>query len=158
MAFLIGGGFFVVDTALVAGHMASGTEPAAFSQALVGASWTAAFIGLLGFYPSLNDRGGWLPRVGAVFAVVGAVTMAAMATAMLGHATGVLSGDPGDVAMCFLPGVGSIPCPKCSASSRWCLSPCSLSATCSGPEALWLTKRQPGRHGSRPPDSRFSQR
>lgn len=104
-AFLLGGGIFVVDTALLAVHMASGTEPAAFGQALVGASWTAAFIGLLGFYPSLADRGGWAARIGAVFAVVGTVTMAAMATVMLGYASGLLTGDPGDVAMYFLPGV-----------------------------------------------------
>lgn len=105
MAFLVGGAIFAVDTALLVVHMSSGTEPAAFGQALVGASWTAAFIGLLGFYPSLADRSRWLSRAGAVFAVIGGITMAAMAATMLGHATGVLSGDPGTVAMYFLPGV-----------------------------------------------------
>lgn len=104
-AFLVGGGIFAVDTALLIGHIASGTEPAAFGQALVGASWTAAFVGLLGFYPSLADRGGWLARIGAAFAVVGGVTMAAMAATMLGYATGVLGGEPGGLTMYFLPGV-----------------------------------------------------
>lgn len=84
-------------------HLVQGTEPAAFAQALVGASWTAAFIGLLGFYPSLSDRSRWLARIGAVFAVVGAITMAAMAVTSLGYSTGVLSRELGDVVMYFLP-------------------------------------------------------
>lgn len=105
VAFLIGGAIFVVDTGLVAYHMSSGTEPAAFGQALVGASWTAAFIGLLGFYPSLRERRRWLARIGGFFAVIGGVTMAAMAVTMLGYAADVISGEPGEVAMYFLPGV-----------------------------------------------------
>lgn len=104
-AFLVGGGIFVVDAALLAVHLASGTEPAAFGQALVGASWTVAFVGLLGFYPSLADEGEWLPRVGAVFAGIGGITMAAMAATMAGYATGLLSGEPRAVTMYFLPGV-----------------------------------------------------
>lgn len=104
-AFLIGGLIFVVDAALLAIHIYSGTEPAALGQALVGASWTAAFIGLLGFYPSLADRSRWLAKIGGVFAVIGGITMAAMAAAMLGYATDILSGDPGTIAMYFLPGV-----------------------------------------------------
>lgn len=105
MAFLIGGAIFVVDAGLVAYHMSSGTEPAAFGQTLVGASWTAAFIGLLGFYPSLRERNRWLARIGGFFAVIGGITMAAMAVTMLGYATDVISGDPGEVALYFLPGV-----------------------------------------------------
>lgn len=104
-AFLIGGAIFLVDTVLLIVHMSSGTEPAAFGQALVGASWTAAFIGLLGFYPSLANQTRWLARTGAVFAVIGGITMAAMSGTMLGHATGVLNGGSSDVAMYFLPGV-----------------------------------------------------
>lgn len=104
-AFLVGGAIFVGDTALLGVHMASGTEPAAFGQMLVGASWTAAFVGLLGFYPSLAERGGWLARIGVVFAAVGGVTMAAMAATMAGYATGVLGGDPGSVTVYYLPGV-----------------------------------------------------
>lgn len=104
-AFLVGGAIFVVDAILLVVHLSAGTEPAAFGQALVGASWTAAFIGLLGFYPRLADRSRWPARVGAVFAVIGAITMAAMATTMLGYASGVLGGDPSAVAMYFLPGV-----------------------------------------------------
>lgn len=103
-AFLIAGGIFVVDAALLAVDIASGTEPGAFGQALVGAGWTAAFLGLLGFYPSLAEGSRRLVRAGAVFAVVGGVTMAAMAAAMLGYATGVLGGEPSGV-IYFLPGV-----------------------------------------------------
>lgn len=104
-AFLIGGAIFVLDAALLAVHMSMGTEPAALGQAFVGASWTAAFIGLLGFYPSLADRSRWLARAGSVFAVIGAITMAAMAVTSLGYFTGVLSGELEAVAMFFLPPV-----------------------------------------------------
>lgn len=105
VAFLIGGVIFVVNTGLVAYHMSSGTEPAAFGQALVGAGWTAAFIGLLGFYPGLRERTRWPARIGGFFAVIGGITMAAMAVTMLGYATDIISGDPGGTAMYFLPGV-----------------------------------------------------
>lgn len=105
IAFLIGGGIFVVDAALLVVHLTSGTEPAAFGQALVGASWTAAFIGLLGFYPSLADRNRRLARAGAVFAVVGGITMAVMAITMLAYAADVVSGDPAETSMYLLPGV-----------------------------------------------------
>jgi hypothetical protein len=104
-AFLVAGGIFVVDAALLAVHMSTGTEPAALGQAFVGASWTAAFVGLLGFYPSLADRSRWLARAGAVFAAIGAITMAAMATTSLGYFTGVLAGELSEVAMFFLPPV-----------------------------------------------------
>lgn len=104
-AFLLGGVIFVVDTALVAMHLVQGTEPAAFGQALVGASWTAAFFGLLGFYPSLVDRSRWPARIAAVFAVIGGLAMAAMAVTMFGHASGVLSGTPRGLVKYFLPPV-----------------------------------------------------
>ncbi|MFT4884491.1 MAG: hypothetical protein ACI8U4_002007 [Natronomonas sp.] len=104
-AFLIGGLIFVVDTALLVVHMYSGTEPAAFGQALVGTSWTAAFIGLIGFYPSLADRSSRLAKAGLVFAAIGGITMAAMAVTMFGYATDILGGDPSNVALYFLPGV-----------------------------------------------------
>jgi len=105
VAFLVGGAIFVADVALVASHLASGTEPAAFGQGLVGTAWTASFIGLLGMYPSLSDRSRWLARIGAVCAVVGGVTMALMALTSLGFATDVLSGRPSEAVAAFLPGV-----------------------------------------------------
>lgn len=104
-AFLIGGVIFVADVTLVASHVASGTEPGAFGQALVGAAWTASFVGLLGMYPSLADRSRWLARIGAVCAAIGGITMAVMALASLGYFTGILSGELSEVAMFFLPGV-----------------------------------------------------
>lgn len=104
-AFLIGGAIFVGDVALVASHVAAGTEPGAFGQALVGAAWTASFIGLLGMYPSLASRSRWLARIGAAFAVIGGVTMAVMALASLGYSTGILGGALSDVVMFLLPGV-----------------------------------------------------
>jgi len=80
-------------------------EPGPFGQGLVGASWTAAFVGLLGVFPGLSDRSRWLARIGAVFAVVGAITMAAMAVTSFSYAAGVLTGDMSGVAMVFLPTV-----------------------------------------------------
>jgi hypothetical protein len=94
---------FLLDTALLAYYVSVGGEPAPFGQGLVGASWTAAFIGLLGVYPALSDRSRWLSPIGAVFAVVGVVTMAAMAVTSFSYAAGILTGDMSDVAMLFLP-------------------------------------------------------
>jgi hypothetical protein len=105
MAFLIAGVVFVADAALLAANMSAGTEPVAFGQGLIGTAWTAAFLGLLGFYPELSDRSRWPSRIGAVFAAVGAVTMAAMAVTSFGYATGVLGGALSDVVGLFLLGV-----------------------------------------------------
>lgn len=105
LAFLIGGVIFIADTAVVSIHLVNGTEPGAFGQAFVGASWTAAFIGLLGFYSMLSTRSYWLSRVGAVFAVIGGITMASMAVTSLGYFTGLLAGSLSDLIMFFLPGV-----------------------------------------------------
>jgi len=104
-AFLLGGAVFAVDVALVASHVASGTEPGAFGQALVGTAWTASFIGLLGMYPSLSDRSHWPARIGAVCAAIGGFTMAVMALASLGYSTGILDGELSGVVMFFIPGV-----------------------------------------------------
>lgn len=104
-AFIVGGLIFVGDTTVLLWHLNAGTEPAAAGQALVGAAWTAAFVGLLGFYPSLRERRPRLTKAGAVFAALGALAMAAMAAAMTGYATGLLSGDPGEAAMMLLPGI-----------------------------------------------------
>lgn len=105
-AFLLGGVLFVTDAALVASNVAAGTERfMTLGQAFVGAGWTCAFVGLLGVYLGLADRSHWLPRVGAVFAVIGVITMAAMAGTSLGYFTGVLSGELSEVVMYFLPGV-----------------------------------------------------
>lgn len=108
-AFLIGGVIFLADTALVANGLVAGTEPPmTLGQAFVGASWTAALVGLLGLYPRLANRSRWLVRAGAVFAVIGAVTMAAMAVTSFGYFTGVFDGGEAglsEVVMVFLPGV-----------------------------------------------------
>lgn len=104
-AFLIGGTIFVGDVALVASHVTSGTEPAAFGQALVGAAWTASFIGLLGMYPSLVAWNRWVVRIGVVCAAIGGITMAVMSLTSLGYATGTLGGNLSNVVMFFLPGV-----------------------------------------------------
>lgn len=104
-AFLVGGIVFAADALRVTADILAGTQPDALGQAFVGAAWTAAFIGLVGFYPSLADRHRRLTQAATVFAVIGLVTMAAMAVASLGYATGVLNGDLSGVIMYFLPGV-----------------------------------------------------
>lgn len=105
-AFLVAGVLFVADAVIVGSNVAAGTERfMTLGQAFIGAAWTAAFIGLLGCYPRLADRGRWLPRVGAVFAVVGGITMIVMAVASLGYFSGVIGGELGEVSMYFLPGV-----------------------------------------------------
>ena len=103
VAFLVGGVIFVADVALVGSHLASGTEPAAFGQVLVGTAWTASFIGLLGMYPSLRDRSRWLARIGAICAVIGGVTMAVMALTFLGDVTNVLTSSPSEVVTLLFP-------------------------------------------------------
>jgi hypothetical protein len=105
-AFLIGGLLFVADTAVVASNVLAGTERyMTLGQAFIGAAWAAAFVGLLGLYPNLSGRSRWLSRIGAVFAVVGGITMTVMAVASLGYFAGVLGGELGDVTAYFLPGV-----------------------------------------------------
>jgi len=106
VAFLIGGVIFISDATIVASNVATGTERfMELGQAFVGTGWTVAFLGLLGFYPSLADRSRWLARAGAVFAVIGGITMAGMAAVSLGYFTGFLSGELSDVTLFFLPGV-----------------------------------------------------
>lgn len=103
--FLLAGVLFAVDAALVANHVAAGTEDPALTlgQAFIGGAWTCAFLGLLGSVPALTDRSRWPARIGAAFAALGAVTMAAMAAASLGYYTGALGGDFSAVGMYFLP-------------------------------------------------------
>lgn len=105
VAFMVGGLIFVADTALVAMHVAAGTEPGPLGQGLVGAAWTASFVGLLGLYPRLVERTRRLTQAAAVFAVLGAVVMAAMGVTSFAYAAGIPGGELGDVVMYFLPGV-----------------------------------------------------
>lgn len=102
---MLGGLIFVLDTALVAMHFFAGTEPGPLGQGFVGAAWTASFVGLLGLYPRLVERSRRLTQAGAVFAVIGAIVMAAMSVTSLAYALGIPGGQLGDVAMYFLPGV-----------------------------------------------------
>jgi hypothetical protein len=70
-AFLVSGGLFVIFAGLW-GAFAFTDMTSRVLQDVVGpAGWTAAFIGLLGLYPSLADRTVWLSRAGGVFAALG---------------------------------------------------------------------------------------
>lgn len=105
-AFGIGGLLMAVDAALVAANIVTGTERFLFlGQGFVGAAWTAALLGLLGLYPRLADRSRWLSRAGAVFAVIGVVTFAAMALSVLVYAVGIPNGDYEAISTLFIPGV-----------------------------------------------------
>lgn len=105
-AFLLAAVVFGADAAIIASNVATGTARfMTVGQGLVGAAWTVAFLGLLGLYPGLAGRSRWLPRIGAVFAVVGVLTMAVMAVVSFGIAGGVLATELEDVVGFFLPGV-----------------------------------------------------
>jgi hypothetical protein len=105
-AFLIGGLILGVDAALLAVSIHTTTEfPQELGQALVGAGWTAAAVGLLGLYPDLIGRSRRLVQAGTVFAVIGAITYAAMGVTSFGYFAGLLSGELSAVVMFFLPGV-----------------------------------------------------
>lgn len=105
-AFLVGGGLLVLDAAIVVANIVTGAEHwLLLGQAFVGAGWTAALIGLLGLYPRLAARSRWLSRAGAVFAVIGAVTFAIMAVAVLVYYAGIPDGEYDAISLFFLPGV-----------------------------------------------------
>lgn len=105
-AFLVGGLILVLDAALVMANIVTGAEHwLLLGQAFVGAGWAAALIGLLGLYPGLADRNRWLSRAGAVFAVIGVVTFAIMAVAVLVYYAGIPDGEYDAVSWFFLPGV-----------------------------------------------------
>lgn len=71
--FILAGGLFVVFAGFW-GAFAFTEMRSEVVQNVVGpAGWTAAFIGLLGLYPSLADRSPRLAAAGAVFAALGIV-------------------------------------------------------------------------------------
>jgi hypothetical protein len=104
--FLSAGMLFIPKVVIEAANVIVGAESLlTLARVFLGAGWTTAFIGLLGFYPSLADRGSWLVRTGTLSAVVGAITFFVMAAASLGYYTGILSGAISDVLIYFIPGV-----------------------------------------------------
>jgi len=108
-AFLTGGLIYAVFAVFVAYSLATGTTRSSavssVGHVFVGAGWTSAFIGLLGFHSSLADESPGLARLGSVGAVVGAVTMAVMAVASVVYLSGTVSGHISDVLLYLLPGV-----------------------------------------------------
>ncbi len=106
-AFLVAGGFFVINAAIVATGIATNSERLIMllGQAFVGAGWTAAFIGMLGLYPALADRSRWLVRVAAFLIVIGVVIFTVMAVASLLYYLGIPDGEITALLPVFLPGV-----------------------------------------------------
>lgn len=105
-AFLFSGVIFIPKMIIAASHIFVDAELfVALERVFLGAGWTAAFLGLLGFYPSLTNRSRWLARIGALFSVIGGITMTVMAAVSLGYFTNLLNGEVSDVLMYFIPGI-----------------------------------------------------
>ncbi len=105
-AFLFSGVIFIPKVIIVASHIFMDAELfAALERVFISVAWTAAFIGLIGFYPSLEDKSRWLARIGALFAFIGGVTMTVMALTSIGYFTSLIKGGVSDVLIYFIPGV-----------------------------------------------------
>ena len=83
-AFLVGGGLFVVFTAILGADAFTGMTLRGVQEAFGAGGWALAFVGLLGLYPSIADDAPWLSRVAA--AVLGLGAVGATATAIEGFA------------------------------------------------------------------------
>ncbi|WP_276258216.1 hypothetical protein [Haloglomus litoreum] len=107
LAFTIAGVVFAADLAILLFNLSAGTENQFMDlgQAFIGTAWTAGFLGLLGFYPSLSDRSRWLTRIGAFFSVLGFVAMVVMAVVSFSVFGGLLGGSLEPYVPLFLPGV-----------------------------------------------------
>jgi hypothetical protein len=107
LLFIIAGVVFAGDLTILLYNLAVGPESQylTLGQGLIGTAWTCSFLALLGFYPKLSERSKWLPRIGGVFAVIGLLTMLAMAVTSYGVIAGVIPGALEDYTMFFLPGV-----------------------------------------------------
>lgn len=104
-AFLVGALLMVGDAAFVAANVVTGAEHfLMLGEVFVATAWVAALTGLLGLYPGLADRSRWLPRAGAVCAVVGVVVFASLAGLSLYYYTAGVSLQDADTTI-FIPGV-----------------------------------------------------
>lgn len=101
-AFFAGGVTFVFAAVLNVVTVVTGAERLSLmvGEAFIAAGWFGGLVGLLGLYPVLRDRSRWLTRAGAVFAVVGAVTMVVLAVASL--VAFVQGGGVGDLPVPFI--------------------------------------------------------
>lgn len=105
-AFLIAGGMFVIDAAILVAIVGGGREELMLvGQAFIGAGWTAAFIGLIGTYPDIAPESPWLARAGSVLAALGVVVFGVMAIVSLLYFADIPAGEITDVVPIFLPGV-----------------------------------------------------
>ncbi len=109
-AFFVAGVMFAVAVAVIVVAMVTGEwESLSFvSEAFMAAGWVSSLVGLLGLYPALVDWTHWLARASAVFAVLGMVTLAALAAVSL--VAFVVGSQPGTIpgpvpAAVFLPGM-----------------------------------------------------
>lgn len=107
LLFTIAGVVFAADLVMLLYRASAGMETqfVNLSQAFIGAAWAVGFLGLLGFYPTLSDRGTWLPRIGGAAAVVGFLAMVVMTVVSFGVFVDVLSGGYESYVPLFLPGI-----------------------------------------------------
>lgn len=105
-AFLTGGILFVVNIGILLAYSSGGSEDLLLlGQGFIGLGWTAGFVGLLGLYPRLAERSKWLPRIGAVLAIVGLVALGTMAVSAFLYYADIPGGSFEDIVPVFLVGV-----------------------------------------------------
>lgn len=105
-AFFFSGVIFFPKMIIAASQIFVGPDfYVALERVFLSVGWTAAFIGLIGFYPSLENKSRWLVRIGALFALIGGITFAVMAAISLGYFTNLINGEVSEVLIYFIPGV-----------------------------------------------------
>lgn len=105
-AFFFCGVIFIPKMIIAASQIFVGPDfYVALERVFLSIGWTAAFIGLIGFYPSLEDKSRWLVRIGALFALIGGITFTVMAVVSFGYFTNLINGEVSEVLIYFIPGV-----------------------------------------------------
>lgn len=88
---------YLVAGAVLVGYAAlNGAEAfttATFQKKVLEGGYVAGFLGLLGLYPSLDDRSPWLARIGAAAAVLGLVAFSVFTIGNVAELVGLVSGD-----------------------------------------------------------------
>lgn len=104
--------YLVAGVVLVGYAALNGAEAfttATFQQKVLEGGYVAGFLGLLGLYPSLDDRSPRLARVGAAAAALGLLAFFVFTIGNLAELVGLVSGNlPGWTAFTFMAVVGFV--------------------------------------------------